>query len=74
MYFTLHICINATSIIFLNESNIFLKVINIKEKLRGNQGLSFFLIERLAIKSIKTVLSAPRGKLSIHQSGGVTVI
>jgi len=59
---------------FFNKSNIFLKVINIKEKLQGNQGLSFFLIERLAIKSIKTVLSAPRGKLSIHQSGGATVI
>jgi len=33
-----------------------------------------FLIECLAIKSIKTVLSAPRGKLSTHQDRGATVI
>lgn len=34
---------------------------------KGNPGLFFFLIERLAIKAIKTVLSAHQGKLSAHQ-------
>lgn len=55
-------------------SNIFLKIINVKGKLRENPDLFFFLIERLAIKSIKTTLSAPRGKLSTHQGRGATVI
>jgi hypothetical protein len=53
--------------------SIFSKVINVNGKAtRGDYsvGLALALIERLAIKAIKTVLSAPRDKLSTHQSRG----
>lgn len=76
MYFKLHICIVLRRVLFfrVNFRVFFSKVINVKGKLRENSGLSFVLIERLAIKSIKTALSAPRGKLSTHQGRGATVI
>jgi len=52
--------------------SIFSKVINVNGKATGGDsvGLALALIERLAIKAIKSVLSAPRDKLSTHQSRG----